>query len=247
MRATWTGAWTAELVKVVTVRGFRVGAVLAALALPLTSLLVVSGGGLGKADTVTSGAATGSMVLLIGYAAWAAIVAGSEYAQRTMVVSLAIVPRRSVLYGAKVAAAATIAAAGAVAGVVVSLLVVAAVTPSGHRLGDPSALVGVVLASVAAAVVGAATGVLTRSSTGAITLVVTALLVPKAAAGLLGSLQPWIVGASPGTVVTQFVHGGQLASDQAFPSGTALAAVTMVATAAALVIVGGVAFARRDG
>lgn len=240
-------AWTAELVKVLTVRGFRAGAVLAGLALPLTSLLVVSSGGLGDADTLTSGAATGSMSSLVAYAAWAAVVAGSEYTQRTIVVSLATVPRRPVLYGAKVAAAATIAAAGAAAGAVVSLLVVAAVTPSGHRLGDPPALLGVVLASGAAAVVGAAIGVLTRSSTGSIAVVIAALLLPRAAAGLLGGLQPWIVGASPGTVVTQFVQGAQLAADQAYPGGAALAAVTMLLVALAVATLGGLAFARRDG
>lgn len=240
-------AWTAELVKIVTVRGFRVGAVVAALTLPLTSLLVVSSGGLGEADTVTSGAASGSMILLVGYAAWAATVASSEYAQRTLVASLATVPRRSVLYGAKVAAAATVAGAGALAAATVSVLVVAAVTPSGHRLGDPAALAGIVLASIAVAVVGAATGVLTRSSTGGIAIVLAALLLPKAAAGLLGDLQPWLVGASPGTVITQFVHGAQLAAEQTYPGGTALAAVTMIVTAAAVVLVGWFAFERRDG
>lgn len=240
-------AWTAELVKIVTVRGFRVGALLAALALPLTSLLVVSTGGLGAADTVTSGAATGSMILLLGYAAWAATVAGSEYVQHTIVVSLATVPRRAVLYGAKVAAAATVAGAGAAVGALASLGIVAAVAPPAHQVGNAAALAGVVLASAAVAVVGAATGVMTRSSTGSIAIVIAVLLLPQAAAGLLGGLQPWVVGASPGTVVTQFVHGAQLASDQSYPGGAAWGALTMLLVAVTVVSVGAIAFARRDG
>lgn len=242
-----TNAWTAELVKIATVRGLRVGAVLSALALPLVSLLVVTGGGLGSADTVTSGAASGSMVLLAGYAACAAGVAAGEYTQRTIVVSLATVPRRAVLYTAKLAAVATVAGAGALVGALASLLLVAAVTPSGHPLGDPAALLGIVLASIAVAVAGAAIGVLTRSSTGSIALVIAALLLPKAAAGLLGGLQPWVVGASPGTVVTQFVHGAQLASDQTYPGGTGWAAATMLLVALAAAQAGGVVFERRDG
>jgi ABC-2 type transport system permease protein len=240
-------AWTAELVKILTVRGFRVGAVLAALALPLTSLLVVSGGGLGRADTVTSGASSGSMVLLAGYAAWAASLAGSEYAQRTLVVSLAVVPRRAVCYGAKIAAAATVAGIGAVTGSALALLLVAAVSPSGQRLGAPADLAGVVLAAVAVTAAGAAAGVLTRSSTGSTAITIAALLLPKAAAGLLGGLQPWVVGASPQTVVTQFVHGAQLATDQAYPGGTALAAITMLLGAVTVAVTGGLVFARRDG
>jgi len=241
------GAWAAELVKIATVRGFRIGAVLSALALPLVSLLVVAGGGLGDGDSVTSGAASGSMVLLLGYAAWAAAVAAGEYTQGTIVVSLATVPRRGVLYGAKLAAVATVAGAGALLGAVTSLLLVDSVSPAGHRFGEPAALVGVVVASVAVAVAGAAIGVLTRSSTGSIALVTAALLLPKAAAGLLGGLQPWVVGASPGTVVTQFVHGAQLASDQTYPGGTAWAAATMLLVALAAAQAGAVVLERRDG
>jgi ABC-type transport system involved in multi-copper enzyme maturation permease subunit len=240
-------AWTAELVKILTVRGLRVGALLAALTLPLTSLLVVSSGGLGDTDTVTSGAASGSIPLLLGYGAWAATAAGSEYSQRTIIVSLATVPRRPLLFGAKIAAAAAVAGAGAASGATLSLLLVAAVTPSGHALGDPAALLSIVLAGAAVAAVGSATGVLLRSSTGSIAIVLLALLLPKAAAGLLGGLQPWVVGSSPGTVVTQFVHGAQLSTAETYPGGTALAAVTMLIVAVAVVNVGGFAFARRDG
>ena len=241
-------AWRAELLKLTTVRGLWLSIVLAAVAIPATSLLVVSTGGLGARDTVTSGAAAGSLVGLLAYGAWGATFAAGEYAQHTMVVSLATVPRRRVLYTAKLAATATAAGAGAVVAAVVALLTVFAVTPRGdHAFGNPAALVGVVLAVAAVAVCGAAVGMLTRSPSGSIAIVVLALLLPKAAGGLLGGLQRWVVGASPGTVITQIVGGAQLPNDQAYPGGAWAAAATMVVAAAAVGVAGFVSFSRRDG
>ena len=60
-------AFRAELLKISTLPGLRVGAVAAVVALPLFSLLVVTSGGLGTDDTLTSGAATGTLVGLLGY------------------------------------------------------------------------------------------------------------------------------------------------------------------------------------
>ena len=241
-------AWRAELLKITTVRGLWLSAVLAAVAIPTTSLLVVSTGGLGARDTATSGAATGSLIGLLAYGAWGATFAAGEYAQRTMVVSLATVPRRAVLYAAKLAATATAAAAGAVVASGVALLTVLAVTPRGeHELGNPAALIGVVLAVVAVAVCGTAVGMLTRSPSGSIAIVVVALLAPKAASGLLGGLQRWVVGASPDTVITQIVGGAQLPAEQAFPHGAWAAAATMVLVGAAVSVAGFVSFLWRDG
>ncbi|RNL77545.1 hypothetical protein [Nocardioides marmorisolisilvae] len=244
----FTDAVAAELVKVRTVRGLVVGAVLATLALPLTSLLVVTSGGLGEQDTLTSGAATGTVVGLLAFGAWGASVAGSEYVHRTITVSLAAVPHRPTLLLAKLAAAGAIAAVGGAAAALLSVLLVhSAAPPHTHHLGNPWSLVGIVLAFVAVTVVGVAVGVLVRSSTASIAVVAAAVLLPKAAAGLLGGLQPWVVGASPGTVVTQLVHGGQLADDQTFPGGTALALLSMLAVATAVGSVSALAFGRRDG
>lgn len=241
-------AWRAELVKLTTVRGLWLGTLLAAIAIPVTSLLVVTTDGLGAGDTATSGAATGTLAGLLAFGAWGATFAAGEYAQRTMIVSLATVPRRGVLYAAKLAATATAAGAGALAATTAALLTVLAVTPRGdHELGNPAALLGVVLAVVTVAVCGAAVGMLTRSPAGSIAIVVLALLLPKAAGGLLGGMQRWVVGASPGTVVTQIVGNAQLATDQAFPRGAAAAAATMVLGAAVVGAAGCASFLRRDG
>ncbi|MCW2784779.1 MAG: family transporter protein [Marmoricola sp.] len=241
-------AWEAELVKILTVRGLRVGAALAAIAIPLASLLVASTGGLGSADTITSGAASGSVLGLLAFGAWAAADSASEYVHETITVSLSTVPRRPVLFGAKIAAVATVSGVGALLAAVLSLLLVQLATPSGtHQVGSPATLLSIVLAAVAVAVVGASVGMLVRTSTASIAIVAAAVLLPKAAAGLLGGLQPWVVGASPGTVITQSVRGAQLASDQTYPGGTVLAALSMLLVAGIVVVGSGYAFARRDG
>ena len=238
----------AEVLKLTTVRGLWLGAVLAAAAVPLFSLLVVGTDGLGVDDTATSGAATGSVVGLLAFGAWAATASAGEYARQTMSVSLATVPRRSVLFGAKLAATAAAAGAGALAAAIAALLVVRLAAPAGeHALGNPAALVSLVLAVVAVAVMGAAVGILTRSPTASIAVVVLAILLPKAAGGLLGWLEPWVVGASPGTVITQVVGGAQLPTDQTYPPGDWAAVATMLAVATVVAVAAGIAFHRRDG
>lgn len=238
----------AELLKITTVRGLWLGALVAAVAVPLFSLLVTGTDGLGVDDTATSGAATGTIVGLLAFGAWAGTLAAGEYASKTMSVSLATVPRRSRLYGAKLAATAAVAGAGALTSAITALLVVRLAAPAGeHELGNPAALLSLVAAVVAVAVLGAAVGMLTRSTTASIAIVTVAVLLPKAAGGLLGGLEPWVVGASPGTVVTQVVGGAQLASDQTYPPGDLAAVATMLAVAAVAALAGAVALHRRDG
>jgi len=241
-------AFHAEVLKITTVRAIWLGAVLATVAVPLFSLLVVGTDGLGLDDTATSGAATGTVVGLLAFGAWAGTLAAGEYAHHTMSVSLATVPRRNVLYGAKLAATSAAAAAGALVSAVAALLIVRlAASPGEHELGNPAALLALVAAVVAVSVLGASVGILTRSTTASITIVAVAVLLPKAAGGLLGGLEPWVVGASPGTVVTQVVGGAQLASDQTYPPGDLAAVVTMLAVAALAAAVGAVVLHRRDG
>lgn len=238
----------AELLKIRTVPGLLLGAGLAALAIPLFSLLVVATGGLGAEDTLTSGAATASVVGLLAYGAWAATFAAGEYANHTMTVSLSTVARRSWLFGSKLLSVGVVAAAGALVSALVSLVIVWLITPSAeHGWGNPAALVSVLLAVVAVSVMGAAVGVLTRSPTAAIGIVLVAVLLPKAAGSLLGGLEPWVVGASPGTVVTQIVGGAQLPSDQMFPPGAWPAALTMLAVAASVALAAWYVQQHRDG
>jgi len=241
-------AWHAELLKIATVRGLWIGAIFATAAMPLTSLLVAATGRLDAADTLTTGAATGSVVGLLAYGVWGAAFAAGEYARGTIVVSLATVPRRGVLYAAKIGAVAAVAGVGALVCATTALLGVLAVTPPGqHSLGDPAVLVSVVLVVVSVTAVGAAVGIITRSPSASVAIVAAAVLLPNVAGGLLGRFQPWVVGASPGTVITQIVGGAQLATNQTYPAGPWAAAATMVLVAAAVAAAGAIALIRRDG
>lgn len=176
------------------------------------------------------------------------MLAAGEHVHGTMAVTLAAVPRRGRLLAAKLAATGALAASGALVSSVLALLVVRAVSPAGsHRWGNPLALLGVVATVVAVAAVGTAAGLVAQSSTASVAVLAAAVLLPQAAAGLLGSLQPWVVGASPSTVVTQVVGGGQLSPDQAFPWGTLAAVLAMLLVAALVAATAGVVLARRDG
>ena len=243
-----SSAWRGELWKIATVPGQWLGVVLASVALPLTSLLVAATGGLGARDTATSGAAAGSVVALVAFGVWAAALSAGEYARQTIVVSLATVPRRIHLYAAKLAALAAVAGAATLLATAIALVTVRAVSVRGaQRLGDPMALMSVVLVVVAVVVIGTAVGILARSPGASMALVAAAVLGPAAAGGLLGGLQRWVVGASPGTVITQIVGGAQLPVDQTYPAGPGLAAVSLLLVAAAVATAAGLVLMRRDG
>lgn len=241
-------AWRAELVKITTVRGQWLSAVLAVMAIPVISFLVVTTGGLGSRETSTSAAATGSIAGLLAFGIWSAMITAGEYAKGTMVTSLTTVPRRPVLYAAKLTATAAAAGAGALLSAAIALLVVLGVrAPGTYGLGNPASLLSVAMAVISIAVIGVSVGMITRSPSASIAIVVVALLLPKAASGLLGGLQPWIIGASPSTVVTEIVGSTQVPASQTFPAGTWAAALTMLAVAVAVAGGGAFAFFRRDG
>jgi ABC-2 type transport system permease protein len=243
-----TSAWRAELLKITTVRAQWLSAALAAMAIPLFSFLVVTTGGLGTREPSTSGAVTGSMAGLLAFGAWSAVITSGEYAHGTMITSLTTVPRRLTLFGAKLMATVTTAGGGALVSAVVAFLVVVGVrAPGAYALGNPALLVSVLLAVVAVGVIGMSVGIITRSPIASVTIVAAALLLPKLAAGLLGGLQPWIVGASPGTVISEIVGGTQLPANQTFPAGPWVAALTMVLVAGVVAVGGAIALARRDG
>ncbi len=242
-----TSAWRAELLKIATVRGQWVSALLVTMAIPVVSFLVVTTGGLSSDQSTTSGAATGSLAGLLAFGVWSATITAGEYAQGTIVTTLTTVPRRTSLFTAKLTAMATVAGVGALVSTVITLLVVLGVRAPGHYgLGDPLVLYSVILAVIAVVVASACAGIITRSPSASIAIVVVALVLPRAASSLLGSLQPWVVGASPSAVVTEIVGGSQLASNQTFPAGTLAALLTMLGIAGAVTIAGALTFFRRD-
>ncbi|MCG7284471.1 ABC transporter permease [Cellulomonas sp. ACRRI] len=120
----------------------------------------------------------------------------SEYATGQIVTSLTIAPRRAVLLVTKLAVTALVALATAVLTVACSLgASQAALAAAGLPTADPTdadtvrAVLCAIGYLVLTAVLGVALGALTRSSSGALAVVVTvALLVPALAPGLPGAL-----------------------------------------------------------
>jgi len=118
----------------------------------------------------------------------------SEYASGQIITSLTIAPRRAVLMTTKVAVTALVALATAVLAVacsfVVSQATLAAAGLPTADLGDASTIRAMLCAVgylVLTAVLGVALGVITRSSSGALAVVVTVgLLVPALAPGIPG-------------------------------------------------------------
>ena len=126
----------------------------------------------------------------------------SEYASGQIISTLAIAPRRARLFAAKALVTISVAAVVAVATVAASFaagqaaLAVAGLPTATMSEGETArALVCAVAYLVLSAVLGLAFGILTRSSSGALAIVVTvSLLVPALAPGL-----PGIVGQFAGT------------------------------------------------
>src|ERR1700728_3290226 len=101
------------------------------MAIPVTSFLVVTTGGIAVGEATTSAAATGSLVGLLAFGAWSAMITAREYAHGTTVPGLTPGPRRTVFYAAKLSAIATAAGAAALASATLSLLVVIGVRAPG--------------------------------------------------------------------------------------------------------------------
>lgn len=122
-----------------------------------------------------------------------------EYATGTIATSLAVVPSRTRLLGAKAAVVGAIALATSLATTIVSFasvqLMLAGAGLPAAALGDPGvprALVGATLYLALVALVGVAVGALTRSTTTSLAVLVgVTLLVPALAPGLPGAVGDW--------------------------------------------------------
>lgn len=240
-------AWSSELLKIRTVRGQVLGAAAATLAIPLFSLLVVSTGGLGAGNSVVVGASAGAFAGFLGFGLWSAAIVAGEFAAKTAFQSYLAVPRRTVLVLAKLGATAGVAGVGSLVGIIVSLVVVGAAAPGDPRTGAVFSLAIVPLVGLAVGVLGASIGLLTRAPVVAVASAAAVLVLPQAAGGLWGSLQPYVVGATPGEVVSQVVGSGNVAAAQVFPGGSFLASLTLLVVVGAIAVLAWWTTSRRDG
>ena len=239
-------AIAAEALKVRTVPGLVAGAIVATLLHPLASLLVATSGGVADAETLTAASGTGALAGLLVWGVWAAAAVAGEHQHGTVGPSLLAVGGRGRLLGAQAVTLAAIAAVGALVGAVLALGLVRAALPGGvHDLGPFWRLAAVPLVAAAVAAAGVAVGALVRSVGSAAAVVLAVLLVPRAAAGLLGPLQPWVVGSSPGTVVARSLGLAGATADQRFPGGAGAGLAALLAASLVVVAVAGLVGARR--
>lgn len=240
-------AVAAEALKVRTVPGLTAGAIAATLLHPLASLLVATSGGVADAETLTAASGMGVLAGLLVWGAWAAAAVAGEHQHGTIGPSLLAVGGRRRLLGAQAVTLAAIAAAGSLIGALLALGLVRAALPGGvHDAGPVWRILAVPLVAAAVAVGGVAIGALVRSIGSAAAVVLAVLLVPRAAAGLLGPLQPWVVGSSPGTVVARVLGLAGSSADQRFPGGAGGGLVALLAVSVLVVAVAGFVVGRRS-
>ncbi|MFD8913521.1 ABC transporter permease [Streptomyces sp. NPDC059575] len=179
-----------------------------------------------------------------------ALAVTTEYATGMIGTSLAVVPSRTRLLLAKTAVVAAVALGTALVTTLVSftavqLMLKGAGLPvaSPGDPGVPRALAGGTLYLVLVAVIGVAVGVLTRSTTGSLAVLVgAALLVPAIAPGLPGAAGDWFGRYWPvtaGQAAYTVVH-----TDGALAPGAGLAVLAL--TAAAVGVAGNAALRVRD-
>ncbi|MDL9947645.1 hypothetical protein QSJ19_19075 [Gordonia sp. ABSL11-1] len=219
----------AEVLKIATVRGLWITWIVATVSIPVIVLAIVGGRGLAAGGSVVSGAVSGFLLPLLLFGVWAAAVGADEFARETIIVSIALEPRRIRLFVAKSATVALAAVVGVAIGLAVSVPAVIMILPPGATpVGPWYALVWPPLVAAAVSVTGVAVGVAARSTLTAVGIVVIALLFPGAAGGLLGAAQPWIAGADPSVVVARLVHSGTIGAAETFPAPVGLALVIVV-------------------
>lgn len=230
-------ALRAELLKVRTVPGAVLGAAAAAVAHPLASLAVVGSGGVDDAADLVAISATGALAGLLAWGVWAAVLAAGEHEHGTLAPGAVAVGGLARLLAAKAVVLGGLALVGSGLGALLSLgLVRAALPPGSHDLGPVAALLVVPVVAAALALVATVAGLRLRGAGPAVTLVAALVLVPRAAGGLLGPLEPWIVGGSPGAVVSRLVGQRAPEASQAFPAGGPAALAALVALAAGAVV-----------
>ncbi|MDL9937124.1 hypothetical protein QSJ18_10255 [Gordonia sp. ABSL1-1] len=237
----------AELVKVATLRGLWVTWVIGVVLGPIITLVIVGTDGLGPDATVASGAVGGILIPLLVWGGWASWLSAGEYSSRTVAAAAALVGDRTRLLVAKMLAAALLIGAGAVIATACSAaVVVVAAPPSAVGTGPVPALAWVPVVAVAVALVGVSAGFLLRSAPTAVAMVGAALLIPKGAGGLLGRFEPWIVGASPSTVLSEVIGGTETVEAQQFPLGGGAALAVVIAFAVVVLVIAAAVVSRRD-
>ena len=237
----------------IKLRTARANLVLLLLALFVPALLTALVTGTAPFDTLRddttanrfsftiSGAGTGNTLLAV----LGVLVIGSEYRHNTIRVTLAAVPRRARVHGAKIVIVAVVAATAGVVAVGSSYLVGSAILGArdhGVSLSDPGvtrSLLGAVLVAGLHGLVGLGLGTIVKATAGAITLVV---VYPVIVEGLLVTLVPSVGKYLPFAAGTA-LQSADGATDVLSPL---VGGLIFTAFATVLLVVGGVLLTSRD-
>lgn len=159
-------------------------------------------------DTVLGGSLTGSVIMLMVAGVVGALTVCGEYASGTIGSTLAAVPSRIRVFTAKATLVSGLLSAIALLSCVAAYQVGHALLPEDqYPAGEPMpALLGIAALFGMVGVFGLAVGTLLRHAAGAVALVVGVMLLPSLFGPLLGDLQPWVVGATPTTVLEKLTQ-----------------------------------------
>jgi ABC-2 type transport system permease protein len=241
------GAVRGETRKLLTTRSLR--GTLAAGGIVTVALAVFVGltGSLQPDDTVLGGSLTGVVVAQLLAGVLGALAITSEHGTGTLAATVAAVPRRRVVLGAK---AVVVGAATTVIGLVAATAAVvagSALIDGDHAAGEPfPAVVGVALGLGAVALYGLALGTLVRHTGGAVAAVVGLVLLPQLLGPLFGDLQPWVTGLSPATALQKMTQTSDASAAVAGTLGPWPSLAVVGAVALVLLALADRALARRD-
>ena len=246
-RAGFAEALAAEWTKLCTVRSGLW--TLAAMAASVLGIAVFVGAtrSLQPDDTILGGSLTGATFGLLVAASFGVLVISRDYAAGTIGATLMACPRRGVVLAAKAAVTAAVLFGVALAACFLAWRVGTVMLPDGYAPGVPMpALLGVALCFSLTGLLGLAVGTVLRHPAGAITTMVTVLLLPSMVGPLLGGWQRWAAGASPLTALQKLSQSSDAAPDAvgslgAWPSLWLVCGYGLVALVGAVVV-----FRRRD-
>lgn len=169
------------------------------LLVPAMSLFVGLTKSLQPDDTILGGSLTGAPLGQIAAAILGVLVMTSEYGNGMIRVTFAACPRRATVLAAKASVTVVMVFVVSLVSCILAHRIGELMLSSGdYARGEPlPALLGVALNFSALGALGLAVGTILRRSAGAITAVISLILLPSLVGPLFGDWQRWVGGASP--------------------------------------------------
>ena len=247
-RAGFRDAFSAEIVKLFTVRStVWTVVVMAAMTLGI-ALFVGLTESLQPDDTILGGSLTGASTAQIAAGIFGVLAVSGEYGGGTMRATFTAYPRRASVLGAKATLVTGVALVVGLISCSISYGIGIMTLPDAtYAQGDPMpALLGVAMAFSATAVMGLAIGTALRNPGGAITAVIGLLLMPTLFGQLFGDLQRWVAGAGPTAVVQKLAQSSDAVPEAVGSLGAWPSLLLLCAMSGAAWLIAARVLERRD-